>query len=200
MRGVSSAVAGVHPISSYCKLLLVKDDRSSDLVKSLARSTLSLKLTWLCQAWGRGPKNTDVLRETRPTFSHFSWHPAECSQQRCYHFSVVLGEEQSARAQPTHCLLSAKRFPRGIHGQQPLSSLEEQGCSSAIPYAPPHSTSGCMRDTDATVKLWINISDQFSSDRIDFWSRVSLFGLRTKTAGLGCLIMKLIMRRHPVNF
>lgn len=133
-------------------------------------------------------------------YSYFIWHPAECSQQCCFHCLVVLGEEQSARAQPTHCLHSAKSVPWGILGQQPLSSPEKQGCSSAIPYVPLPSTSACLQDTDAIVQSLINISDLFSSDRIDFWSTVSLFSLRAKTATWGCPTMKLITRRCPVSF
>lgn len=153
MRGASSAMAGVHPISSYCKFLLVKDDIPSDLIKIFGGSMLSLRCTWLCQAWG-GPKNADMLREATPTFLYFSWHPAECSQQCCSDFSVVLGEEQSARAQPTHCLLSAKSVPRGICGQQPLSSPEEQDYSSAIPYVPLSSTSGRIQDTSGFINKY----------------------------------------------
>lgn len=47
-RGVT-AIAGVHPISSYCKLLLLKDDSSSSSIKSLGRSTLAWRHPGLCQ-------------------------------------------------------------------------------------------------------------------------------------------------------
>jgi len=85
----------------------------------------------------------------------------------------VVGEEQSARAQPTHSLLSAKRVPWGICGQQPLSSPE-------LPFSQPlcalDKTRGCMQDSNATINLLVvNSNDRSYLEHIVFSSTARVF-------------------------
>lgn len=52
MRGEPPALAAVRPFSSYHKLLLAEDDGPWELRKSPARSTLSLRCTWVWRGEG----------------------------------------------------------------------------------------------------------------------------------------------------
>lgn len=129
---------------------------------------------------GAGPQNADVWKGATPTISHFSR-----DRRRCFRIAVVLGEERSARAQPTRCRPADKSVPRGTRGA-PRGSPGERGWVSAIPYVPPSPASGCVQDIGAAVRPLVNTSDQLVSDHIDFWGPVSLFRLIAKTASLGC--------------
>lgn len=116
--GASSAVAGVHPFSLYCKHL-VKEKRSSDLIKSLGRSRLYSRRTWQCQAWGGRSQKCRCAKGSHAHKFHIS---AKIS-------SVVLASQLCGGKSdlPGLSPRAAESVPWGTRGQRLLGSPEQQG-------------------------------------------------------------------------